>query len=74
MFIISYTVIFSCLYVYDMFHMLLSCDSLRVLLNAYMYVCIMYVCVCMYMYDYSQRKNAKVVVGMQEGIVASLRA
>ena len=34
---------FLCLYVYDMFHILLSCDSLRDLWNAYMYVC-MYVC------------------------------
>ena len=35
---------FLCLYVlmfvYDMFHILLSCDSLRDLWNAYMYVCI----------------------------------
>jgi len=31
------------LYVFDMFHILLSGDSLRDLWNAYMYVC-MYVC------------------------------
>ena len=31
------------LYVFDMFHILLSGDSLRDLWNAYMYVCI-YVC------------------------------
>jgi len=32
------------LYVFDMFHILLSGDSLRDLWNVCMYVCIMYVC------------------------------
>ena len=43
----SYTVIYmSCilLYVFDMFHILLSGDSLRDLWNVYMYVC-MHVCI-----------------------------
>jgi len=36
----SYTVIFYiCLYVYDMFHILLSCDGLRDLWNVCTYVC-----------------------------------
>ena len=46
--------IFICLYVYDMFHILLCCDSLRDLWNVCMYVCTdvcmyvcAYVCVCM---------------------------
>jgi hypothetical protein len=38
MFMISYTVIFHiCLYFYDMFHILLSCDSLKDLWNVCMY-------------------------------------
>jgi hypothetical protein len=44
MFIISYTVIFLCLYICEMFHVLLSCDSLRIYgMYICMYVC-MYVC------------------------------
>jgi len=33
------------LYDHDMFHIPLSCDSLRDLWNEYMYICI-YVCIC----------------------------
>jgi len=41
MFVISYTVIFHiCLYAYDMFHILLSFDSLRDLWNVCVCVCI----------------------------------
>jgi hypothetical protein len=44
MFIISYTVIFHiCLYVYDIFHILLSCESLKDLGNVCMYVCISFI-------------------------------
>jgi len=50
MFVISYTVIFYVrLSVYDMFHILLSCDSLKDLWNVYMYACI-YVCTYVFMY------------------------
>ena len=34
------------LYVFDMFHILLSGDSLRDLWNAYMYVCIKPILIC----------------------------
>jgi len=37
------------LYVIDMFHILLSGDSLRDLWSAYMYIC-MYVCIYVFMY------------------------
>jgi len=53
-YVLSYNLIFYiCLYVYDMFHILLSCDSLKDLWNVYMYVrmyVFMYVCmnVCTY--------------------------
>jgi len=41
------------LYVFDMFHILLSGDSLRDLWNAYMYVCVyVYMCVCVYVCMY----------------------
>ena len=41
--------VFICLYVYDMFHILLSWDSLRDLWNVYVYVhmfCVLFVCKC----------------------------
>jgi hypothetical protein len=38
------------MYVYDLFHILLSCDRLTDPLNIFMYVC-MYVCVCVCIYD-----------------------
>ena len=43
LFFFIYFVCFVLLYDHDMFHILLSCDSLRDLWNEYMYVC-MYVC------------------------------
>jgi len=48
--VISYTVIILyVLYAFDMFHNLLSGDSLRDLWNVYMYICM---CVCMYVCVY----------------------